>query len=78
MRLYTVTRKKKQRVKEQKQSLLLKLLPRTELMLDQIATRHDKYLGLLVVGGRSRRMLFKNIRDRLQERIEGWNTKMLS
>ena len=44
----------------------------------QVVSRHDKYLGLLVLGGRSQRMLFKNIRDRLQERIDGWNTKMLS
>ncbi|KAL0325127.1 UNVERIFIED_CONTAM: hypothetical protein Sradi_5082000, partial [Sesamum radiatum] len=44
----------------------------------QVVPRHDKYLGLPAVGGRSRHMLFKNIRDRLRERVEGWNTKVLS
>ncbi|KAL0287350.1 UNVERIFIED_CONTAM: hypothetical protein Scaly_2766600 [Sesamum calycinum] len=43
----------------------------------QVVSCHDKYLGLPTVGGQSWRSLFKNIRDRLRERIEGWNTKML-
>ncbi|KAL0413234.1 UNVERIFIED_CONTAM: hypothetical protein Sradi_1525100 [Sesamum radiatum] len=38
----------------------------------------DKYLGLPVVGRRSRGALFRNVRDRVWERVNGWNTKLLS
>ncbi|KAL0458975.1 UNVERIFIED_CONTAM: putative mitochondrial protein [Sesamum latifolium] len=43
-----------------------------------VGPRHDKYLGLPAVGGRSREALFKSIRDRMWNRIGEWNTKMLS
>ncbi|KAL0406466.1 UNVERIFIED_CONTAM: putative mitochondrial protein [Sesamum latifolium] len=39
---------------------------------------HDKYLGLPAVGGRSRQVLFKNIRERFWDRIGRWNAKLLS
>ncbi|KAL0386175.1 UNVERIFIED_CONTAM: putative mitochondrial protein [Sesamum radiatum] len=44
----------------------------------RVVPRHDKYLGLPAVGGRSRVALFQNIRDRMWNRIEGWHSKLLS
>ncbi|KAL0444326.1 UNVERIFIED_CONTAM: putative mitochondrial protein [Sesamum latifolium] len=38
----------------------------------------DRYLGLPVVSGKSRKVLFQNIRDRFFTRINGWNGKLLS
>ncbi|KAL0430466.1 UNVERIFIED_CONTAM: hypothetical protein Sradi_0672600 [Sesamum radiatum] len=38
----------------------------------------DRYLELLVVGGRSRSEMFNNIKERTVERIVGWNSKLLS
>ncbi|KAL0458365.1 UNVERIFIED_CONTAM: putative mitochondrial protein [Sesamum latifolium] len=48
------------------------------LMGVRVVPHHDKYLGLPAVGGRSRKVLFKNIRGRLWDRIGGWNAKLLS
>ncbi|KAL0460646.1 UNVERIFIED_CONTAM: hypothetical protein Slati_0691800 [Sesamum latifolium] len=39
---------------------------------------HDKYLGLPAVGGRSRGELFRGLRDRVWERVQGWSSKLLS
>ncbi|KAL0355406.1 UNVERIFIED_CONTAM: hypothetical protein Sradi_3987500 [Sesamum radiatum] len=44
----------------------------------RVVQRHEKYLGLPAMGGRSRQMLFRNIRDRCWDRIEGWKAKLLS
>ncbi|KAL0461310.1 UNVERIFIED_CONTAM: putative mitochondrial protein [Sesamum latifolium] len=44
----------------------------------RLVTSHDRYLGLPAVAGRSRSVLFHNIRDRFWERINGWNGKLLS
>ncbi|KAK4400735.1 hypothetical protein Sango_1179600 [Sesamum angolense] len=44
----------------------------------RLAGAHDRYLGLLVVVGCSKRALFQNIRDRFRQRILGWSSKLLS
>ncbi|KAL0312842.1 UNVERIFIED_CONTAM: hypothetical protein Sradi_5683500 [Sesamum radiatum] len=44
----------------------------------RLVTSHDRYLGLLAMAGRSRSVLFHNIRDRFCGRINGWNDKLLS
>ncbi|KAL0316498.1 UNVERIFIED_CONTAM: hypothetical protein Sradi_5528000 [Sesamum radiatum] len=44
----------------------------------QVASAHDRYLGLPTVAGRSRHTVFHNILDRIWIRIAGWNRKMLS
>ncbi|KAL0320392.1 UNVERIFIED_CONTAM: hypothetical protein Sradi_5300700 [Sesamum radiatum] len=38
---------------------------------------HDRYLGLPASSGRSRGTLFRNIRDRTWNRVNGWNSKLL-
>ncbi|KAL0360850.1 UNVERIFIED_CONTAM: putative mitochondrial protein [Sesamum radiatum] len=43
-----------------------------------LVPRHDRYLGLPARGGRSRGALFQGIRDRIWDRITGWNSKLLS
>ncbi|KAL0345631.1 UNVERIFIED_CONTAM: putative mitochondrial protein [Sesamum radiatum] len=48
------------------------------LLRVKVIPRHDRYLGLPAMGGRSRQMMFQNIRDRCWDRIGGWNSKMLS
>ncbi|KAK4397093.1 putative mitochondrial protein [Sesamum angolense] len=40
--------------------------------------RHDLYLGLPTVVGKSRRAVFQSIRDRVWQRISGWNERNLS
>ncbi|KAL0413983.1 UNVERIFIED_CONTAM: hypothetical protein Sradi_1600000 [Sesamum radiatum] len=39
---------------------------------------HEKYLGLPAMGGRSRGELFRGLRDRIWERVQGWSSKLLS
>ncbi|KAL0443841.1 UNVERIFIED_CONTAM: putative mitochondrial protein [Sesamum latifolium] len=43
-----------------------------------VVERHDKYLGLPTVAGRSRGELFRAIKDKMWARIQGWNNKLLS
>ncbi|KAL0310472.1 UNVERIFIED_CONTAM: putative mitochondrial protein [Sesamum calycinum] len=40
--------------------------------------RHDLYLGLPTVVGKSRQTVFQSIRDRVWQRISGWNERNLS
>ncbi|KAL0320265.1 UNVERIFIED_CONTAM: putative mitochondrial protein [Sesamum radiatum] len=40
--------------------------------------RHDKYLGLPAVVGKSRKEVFSNIRDKIWNKIQGWNERFLS
>ncbi|KAL0434525.1 UNVERIFIED_CONTAM: putative mitochondrial protein [Sesamum latifolium] len=44
----------------------------------EVVLKHDKYLGLPAVGGRSKKEMFGGIRDRIWSRINGWNAKLLS
>ncbi|KAL0406227.1 UNVERIFIED_CONTAM: putative mitochondrial protein [Sesamum latifolium] len=44
----------------------------------QITVKHEKYLGLPAVAGRSRSELFQSVKDRIWARIDGWNSKLLS
>ncbi|KAL0373056.1 UNVERIFIED_CONTAM: hypothetical protein Scaly_0987200 [Sesamum calycinum] len=44
----------------------------------RLVSVHDRYLGLPTVVGRSRRVLFRNVLDRVWARIAGWNNKLLS
>ncbi|KAL0438810.1 UNVERIFIED_CONTAM: hypothetical protein Slati_2364000 [Sesamum latifolium] len=39
---------------------------------------HERYLGLPATSGRSRGALFQGIKDRIWDRISGWNSKLLS
>ncbi|KAL0402191.1 UNVERIFIED_CONTAM: hypothetical protein Slati_4249000 [Sesamum latifolium] len=43
----------------------------------RLVANHDCYLGLSVMGG-GLEVLFRNIRERYWERINGWNGKLLS
>ncbi|KAL0378890.1 UNVERIFIED_CONTAM: putative mitochondrial protein [Sesamum radiatum] len=43
-----------------------------------LVTRHEKYLGLSAVAGRSRGELFQGIKDQIWSRVQGWNAKLLS
>ncbi|KAL0411141.1 UNVERIFIED_CONTAM: putative mitochondrial protein [Sesamum latifolium] len=44
----------------------------------QCEEKHDKYLGLPSIVGKSKRAIFNCIRDRVWSRIQGWNDKILS
>ncbi|KAL0337594.1 UNVERIFIED_CONTAM: hypothetical protein Scaly_2034500 [Sesamum calycinum] len=44
----------------------------------RVEGRHDLYLGLLSVVGKTRRSVFQSIRDRVWNRINGWNERNLS
>ncbi|KAK4393924.1 hypothetical protein Sango_1863200 [Sesamum angolense] len=44
----------------------------------QLVPKHDKYLGLLTIIGKSRAELFQSIKDGVWNRIHGWNAKLLS
>ncbi|KAL0449808.1 UNVERIFIED_CONTAM: putative mitochondrial protein [Sesamum latifolium] len=44
----------------------------------RVEARHDLYLGLPSVVGKSRRSVFQSIRDRIWNRICGWNERNLS
>ncbi|KAL0326523.1 UNVERIFIED_CONTAM: hypothetical protein Sangu_1730300 [Sesamum angustifolium] len=44
----------------------------------RLVSVHDRYLGLPAVVGRSRRVLFHNVLDRVWARIAVWNNKLLS
>ncbi|KAL0430336.1 UNVERIFIED_CONTAM: putative mitochondrial protein [Sesamum radiatum] len=44
----------------------------------RVEARHDLYLGLPSVVGKSRRSVFQSIRDRIWRRISGWNERTLS
>ncbi|KAL0402252.1 UNVERIFIED_CONTAM: putative mitochondrial protein [Sesamum latifolium] len=43
-----------------------------------VVPKHDKYLGLPAVGGRSKKEMFDSIRIKVWIRIQGWNSKFLS
>ncbi|KAL3819736.1 hypothetical protein ACJIZ3_005641 [Penstemon smallii] len=43
-----------------------------------IEEKHDKYLGLPMITGKSKKAVFGYIRDRIWERVEGWKEKILS
>ncbi|KAK4406597.1 hypothetical protein Sango_0666200 [Sesamum angolense] len=43
-----------------------------------VVPKHDKYLGLPVVGGRSKKEIFDGIRIKVWNCIQGWNSKFLS
>lgn len=40
--------------------------------------RHSKYLGLPSLVGRSKKSVFKFVKDKVGKRIQGWSTKLLS
>ncbi|KAK4381552.1 putative mitochondrial protein [Sesamum angolense] len=44
----------------------------------RVEGRHDLYLGLPSVVGKTRRSVFQSIRDRVWNRINGWNERNLS
>ncbi|KAL0405816.1 UNVERIFIED_CONTAM: putative ribonuclease H protein [Sesamum latifolium] len=50
----------------------------TSILGVQCVTQMDRYLGLPAVGGRSRGEMFRGIRERIADRIFGWNAKLLS
>lgn len=43
-----------------------------------IVDRHDKYLGMPAVVGRSKHEVFAYLRDRIWRRIQGWGERTLS
>ncbi|XP_012847034.1 PREDICTED: uncharacterized protein LOC105967016 [Erythranthe guttata] len=44
----------------------------------QVVDRHEKYLGMPVSMGRTRKEIFSFLRDRIWARIKGWGEKQLS
>ncbi|KAL0417527.1 UNVERIFIED_CONTAM: putative mitochondrial protein [Sesamum radiatum] len=44
----------------------------------RVERRHDLYLGLPSIVGKTRRSVFQSIRDRVWNRINGWNERNLS
>ncbi|KAL0367531.1 UNVERIFIED_CONTAM: hypothetical protein Sradi_3643200 [Sesamum radiatum] len=44
----------------------------------RLVQAHDRYLGLLAVAGKSRSVLFDDVRDRVWAHIADWNSKLLS
>ncbi|KAK4388291.1 hypothetical protein Sango_2435700 [Sesamum angolense] len=44
----------------------------------KVIEKHDKYLGLPAVGGRSKREMFDGIREKIWKCIQGWNSKLLN
>lgn len=40
--------------------------------------KHEKYLGLLAVRGRSKQEIFATIRERVWKKVKGWKEKLLS
>ena len=44
----------------------------------QVMTNCEKYLGLPVVGGKSKVNTFKNLQDRIIKRVMGWKEKTIS
>ncbi|XP_048491634.1 uncharacterized protein LOC125492926 [Beta vulgaris subsp. vulgaris] len=40
--------------------------------------RHQKYLGIPSIGGRSKKVLFRELLDRMWKKLRGWNEKLLS
>ncbi|KAL0375754.1 UNVERIFIED_CONTAM: hypothetical protein Scaly_0693000 [Sesamum calycinum] len=49
-----------------------------DTMRIRVEDRHDLYLELPSVVGKSRRIVFQFIRDRIWKRISGWNERNLS
>lgn len=45
---------------------------------DGEAEKHDKYLGLPAVTGKSKKEVFDNLRERVWKKIKGWKEKLLS
>ncbi|KAL0418855.1 UNVERIFIED_CONTAM: hypothetical protein Sradi_1299000 [Sesamum radiatum] len=43
-----------------------------------LVLKHDKYLSLPFIVGRSRGELFQGIKDQIWSRIQGWKAKLLS
>ena len=40
--------------------------------------RHQKYLGLPTIYGRSKKVLFRELLDRMWKKLRGWKEKLLS
>ncbi|KAL0462405.1 UNVERIFIED_CONTAM: hypothetical protein Slati_0128100 [Sesamum latifolium] len=44
----------------------------------KVIEKHDKYFGLLAVGGRSKSEMFVGIYEKNWKCIQGWNSKLLN
>ncbi|KAL0354202.1 UNVERIFIED_CONTAM: putative mitochondrial protein [Sesamum angustifolium] len=44
----------------------------------EVVNKHEKYLGLPTVGGRSKREMFASLRNRAWSKMQGWGAKRLS
>ena len=40
--------------------------------------RHEKYLGLPTIIGKSKKVIFSNIKERIWKKLQGWEEKVLS
>ena len=52
--------------------------PIRSLLRVQATVNHGTYLGLPSSIGRNKYVVFRSIRDRVWQRLQGWNKKMLS
>jgi hypothetical protein len=43
-----------------------------------LTTQFDKYLGLPAILGRSKRRAFREVKERIWRRLQGWKEKLLS
>ena len=41
-------------------------------------TRHEKYLGIPSISGRSKKLIFDSLLDRIWKKLQGWKEKLLS
>lgn len=49
-----------------------------ELLSMQRVEKHQKYLGIPTIIGRSKRMVFSALKDRIWKKLQGWKEKLLS
>lgn len=50
----------------------------TQILGVNVVEKHDRYLGMLAIVGRSKKKIFSVLRDRIWKRINGWGEKTLS
>lgn len=44
----------------------------------RLVDKHDKYLGIPSLAGRSKRVVFRELLDRVWKKLQGWKEKLLS
>ena len=50
----------------------------TNILHMQQVDRHEKYLGIPSISGRSKKAIFDSLMDRIRKKLQGWKEKLLS